>query len=94
MKMILACKYNLYHIYIYDVARLCILIRFIIRDVRRAVLLNIAFNKKTVSHIFDRARDVDASISVYTRTTEEMADFRVLSIGTRVKLLTWGLRDR
>ena len=88
--MILARKYNLYHIYIYDVVRLCILIRFIIRDVRRAVLLNIAFNKKTVSHIFDRARDVDASISVNRRE----ADFRVLSIGTRVKLLTWGLRDR
>ena len=57
--MILARKYNLYYI----VARLCILIRFIIRNVRRSVLLNIEFNEKTVPHIFDRARDVDASIS-------------------------------
>jgi hypothetical protein len=40
-------------------------------------------------------RDVDPNVrcSVYTRTTEEV-DFRVLSIGTREKLLTWGLRDR
>jgi len=87
--MILARKYNLYHIYIYDVARLCVLIRFINRNVRRAVLLNIEFNEKIAPHIFDRARDVDASIrrNVYTRTTEEIADFRVLSIETREKLL-------
>ena len=73
---------------------LCILIQFIIRNVRRAVLLNIEFNEKTVPHIFDRVRDVDASIrrNVYTRTAEEIANFRVLSIETREKLLKWVLQ--
>ena len=87
--MTLACKYNFFMYSIYNIARLCILIQFIIRNVRRAVLLNIEFNEKIAPHIFDRARDVDASIrhNIYTRTTEEIADFRVLSIETREKLL-------
>ena len=72
------------------------MILFNIREVRRAVLLNIEFNEKTIPCIFDRTRDVDASIrrSVYTRSTEEIGDFRVLSIETREKLLKWGLTDR
>ena len=39
-------------------------------------------------------RDVDASIcrNVYTRTAEEIADFCVLSIETREKLLKWVLQ--
>ena len=32
--------------------------------------------------------------NVYTRTAEEIADFRVLSIETREKLLKWGFTDR
>ena len=32
--------------------------------------------------------------NVYTKSAEEVADFRVLSIGTREKLLKWGLTDR
>lgn len=32
--------------------------------------------------------------NVYTKSAEEIDDFRVLSIGTREKLLKWGLTDR
>ena len=94
--MTLACKYNFFMYSIYNIARLCILIRFIIRGVRRAVLLNIEINEKTIPHIFKRARDVDPSIrrSVYTKLAEEIADFRVLSIEAREKLLKWGFTDR
>ena len=49
--MTLACKYNFFMYSIYNIARLCILIRFIIRGVRRAVLLNIEINEKTIPHI-------------------------------------------
>ncbi|CAG8638769.1 14909_t:CDS:10, partial [Funneliformis caledonium] len=65
-------------------------------EVRRAVLLNIEFSEKTIPHIFNRARDIDASIrcNVYTRSTEEIGDFRVLSIEARENLLNLGLTDR
>jgi len=49
--MTLACKYNFFMYSIYNIARLCILIRFIIRNVRHAVLLNIEFNEKIAPHI-------------------------------------------
>ena len=47
-------------------------------------LLNIEINEKTIPYIFDRMRDVDPSIhrSIYTKSAEEIADFRVLSIET------------
>ena len=72
------------------------LILFIIREVRHAILSNIEFNEKTIPYIFDRTRDVDASIrrDVYVRSAEEIGDFRVLSIETQEKLLKWGLTDR
>ncbi|RIA84784.1 nuclear condensing complex subunit [Glomus cerebriforme] len=65
-------------------------------DVRRAVLLNIEFNEKTIPYIFDRMRDIDASIrrDVYTRSAEEIGDFRILTIENRERLLKWGLMDR
>ncbi|CAB5130028.1 unnamed protein product [Rhizophagus irregularis] len=67
-----------------------------IAEVRRAVLLNIDLNENTIPHIFDRTRDADASIrrDVYVRSSEEIGDFRVLSIETREKLLRNGLTDR
>ncbi|GBC05482.1 hypothetical protein RclHR1_06250004 [Rhizophagus clarus] len=67
-----------------------------IADVRRAVLLNIEFKEETISHIFVRARDVDADIrrDVYVRSSGEIRDFRVLSIETREMLLRYGLTDR
>ncbi|CAI2182005.1 16196_t:CDS:10 [Funneliformis geosporum] len=65
-------------------------------EVRRAVLLNIEFSEKTIPYIFNRARDIDASIrcNVYTRSKEEIGDFRVLSIEVRENLLKHGLTDR
>ncbi|CAG8797748.1 3691_t:CDS:2, partial [Cetraspora pellucida] len=65
-------------------------------EVRRAVIYNIEYNEETLAHILQRARDVDPMNrrGVYMKLTEEINDFRVLSIGDREKLLSWGLTDR
>ncbi|OLL22915.1 Condensin complex subunit 3 [Neolecta irregularis DAH-3] len=65
-------------------------------EVRRAVLLNLAQSKITLPYLLERARDLDAINRkyVYSRTLNELGDFRLLSIGKREKLLRWGLRDR
>jgi condensin complex subunit 3 len=46
--------------------------------------------------IIERARDVDAinRRCVYSRSMNEIGDFRILSIGNRERILRWGLRDR
>ncbi|KAK5087654.1 chromosome condensation complex Condensin, subunit G [Exophiala xenobiotica] len=51
-------------------------------EVRRALLLNLPIEPKTLPYLLERARDKDAG------------DFRHLSLSMREKLLRWGLRDR
>ncbi|KAK7206438.1 nuclear condensing complex subunit [Myxozyma melibiosi] len=65
-------------------------------DIRRAALLNIEKNNVTIPYSLERARDMDAATrrSVYTRILPEIGDFRLLSIGMREKILSWGLNDR
>ncbi|KAK9462936.1 nuclear condensing complex subunit [Lipomyces oligophaga] len=65
-------------------------------EVRRTVLLNLEKNNATIPYILERARDVDAITrrSIFNRTLPDIGDFRLLSIGMREKLLSWGLNDR
>jgi len=66
------------------------------REVRRAVLFNLEQTRATILFIIERARDVDAinRRCVYSRSMNEIGDFRILSIGNRERILRWGLRDR
>ncbi|KAK9241367.1 nuclear condensing complex subunit [Lipomyces kononenkoae] len=65
-------------------------------DVRKAVLLNLDKSNITIPYALERARDVDASTRrcVYARVLSDIGDFRLLSIGMREKILSWGLNDR
>ncbi|KAK9362708.1 nuclear condensing complex subunit [Lipomyces starkeyi] len=65
-------------------------------DVRRAVLLNLDKSNITIPYALERARDVDSSTRrcVYARVLSDIGDFRLLSIGMREKVLSWGLNDR
>jgi condensin complex subunit 3 len=65
-------------------------------EVRRAVLFNLEQTRATILFIIERARDVDAinRRCVYSRSMNEIGDFRILSIGNRERILRWGLRDR
>ncbi|CAG8607045.1 14806_t:CDS:2, partial [Racocetra fulgida] len=65
--------------------------KFIGIEVRRAVIYNIEYNEETLAHILQRARDIDPMNrrGVYMKLTEEINDFRVLSIEDREKLLSW-----
>jgi condensin complex subunit 3 len=65
-------------------------------EVRRAVLFNLEQTRSTILFIIERARDVDAinRRCVYSRSMNEIGDFRILSIGNRERILRWGLRDR
>jgi condensin complex subunit 3 len=66
------------------------------REVRRAVLFNLEQTRATILFIIERARDIDAinRRCVYSRSMNEIGDFRILSIGNRERILRWGLRDR
>ena len=65
-------------------------------EVRRAVLFNLEQTRATILFIIERARDVDAinRRCIYSRSMQEIGDFRILSIGNRERILRWGLRDR
>lgn len=65
-------------------------------EVRRAVLFNLEQTRQTILFIIERARDVDAinRRCIYSRSMNEIGDFRILSIGNRERILRWGLRDR
>ncbi|KAK9372420.1 nuclear condensing complex subunit [Lipomyces chichibuensis] len=65
-------------------------------DVRKAVLLNLDRSNITTPYALERARDVDTSTRrcVYARVLSDIGDFRLLSIGMREKVLSWGLNDR
>ena len=65
-------------------------------EVRRSLLLNLPFTPNTLPYLFERARDLDASIrrALYARLLPALGDFRHLSVTHREKLLRWGLRDR
>jgi hypothetical protein len=65
-------------------------------EVRRSVLFNLEQTRATILFIIERARDVDAinRRCVYSRSMNEIGDFRILSIGNRERILRWGLRDR
>jgi condensin complex subunit 3 len=65
-------------------------------EVRRAVLFNLEQTRQTILFIIERARDVDAinRRCIYSRSMNEVGDFRILSIGNRERILRWGLRDR
>ncbi|KAJ8100601.1 nuclear condensing complex subunit [Lipomyces tetrasporus] len=64
-------------------------------EVRRPVLLNLDKSNITIPYVLERARDVDTSTRrcVYTRILPAIGDFRLLSIGMREKILSWGLND-
>ncbi|KAK9468788.1 armadillo-type protein [Lipomyces arxii] len=64
-------------------------------EVRRAVLLNLVLTHTSMPYALERARDMDTATrrSVYSRVLPEIGDFRLLSIGMREKILTWGLND-
>ncbi|KAK9476378.1 nuclear condensing complex subunit [Lipomyces japonicus] len=65
-------------------------------EVRRAVLVNIEKTNETIPYILERARDVDTTTrrAIYSRILTDIGDFRLLSIGMREKILSWGLNDR
>ncbi|KAG9299295.1 hypothetical protein G9A89_013943 [Geosiphon pyriformis] len=65
-------------------------------EVRRAALSYVAHNEKTIPFLLERARDIDPITrrSVYTKTMEVIADFRILKIEDRENLLNCGLTDR
>ena len=65
-------------------------------EVRRAVLFNLEQTRATILFIIERARDIDAinRRCIYSRSMNEIGDFRILSIGNRERILRWGLRDR
>lgn len=67
-------------------------------EVRRAILLNLEWNRSTYSAILERARDVDSRTRrvLYSRRMKSMGggDFRQLTIAERENLLDWGLNDR
>jgi condensin complex subunit 3 len=65
-------------------------------EVRRAILHNIDQTKDTMRYIFERARDIDPMVRriVYRKVLPSLADFRLMRLVEREKLLRWGLRDR
>jgi len=65
-------------------------------EVRRALLLNLPIEPKTLPYLLERARDKDAGVrrSLYAKLVPNLGDFRHLSLSMREKLLRWGLRDR
>ncbi|KAJ9661173.1 chromosome condensation complex Condensin, subunit G [Neophaeococcomyces mojaviensis] len=65
-------------------------------DVRKALLLNLPIEPKTLPYLLERARDKDAPTrrALYAKLMPNLGDFRHLSLSMREKLLRWGLRDR
>ncbi|KAK5086899.1 chromosome condensation complex Condensin, subunit G [Lithohypha guttulata] len=65
-------------------------------DVRKALLLNLPIEPKTLPYLLERARDKDAAVRrvMYAKLMPNLGDFRHLSMSMREKLLRWGLRDR
>lgn len=65
-------------------------------NVRKALLLNLPIEPKTLPYLLERARDKDAGVrrSLYAKLMPNLGDFRHLSLSMREKLLRWGLRDR
>ncbi|KAK5944458.1 chromosome condensation complex Condensin, subunit G [Knufia obscura] len=65
-------------------------------EVRKALLLNLPIEPKTLPYLLERARDKDAGVRVklYSKLMPNLGDFRHLSLSMREKLLRWGLRDR
>lgn len=59
-------------------------------------MFNLEQTRSTILFIIERARDVDAinRRCIYSRSMNEIGDFRILSIGNRERILRWGLRDR
>ncbi|KAK9324433.1 nuclear condensing complex subunit [Lipomyces orientalis] len=64
-------------------------------EVRRSVLLDLDKSNITIPYVLERARDIDTSTRrcVYARILPAIGDFRLLSIGMREKILSWGLND-
>lgn len=65
-------------------------------DVRKALLMNLPVEPKTLPYLLERARDKDAAVRriMYGKLMPNLGDFRHLSTSMREKLLRWGLRDR
>lgn len=65
-------------------------------DVRKALLMNLPVEPKTLPFLLERARDKDAAVRriMYAKLMPNLGDFRHLSTSMREKLLRWGLRDR
>lgn len=65
-------------------------------DVRKALLMNLPVEPKTLPYLLERARDKDAAVRriMYAKLMPSLGDFRHLSTSMREKLLRWGLRDR
>ncbi|CAG8582778.1 2255_t:CDS:10, partial [Paraglomus occultum] len=65
-------------------------------EVRRAVLTHIDYNENTMPKVLERAHDTDATIRkyVFSKSLDELEDFRFLSIDEREQVLRWGLSDR
>ncbi|KAK9447851.1 nuclear condensing complex subunit [Limtongia smithiae] len=65
-------------------------------EVRRTTMYNIEKRRETIPYVLERARDTDTATrrAVHSRILAEIGDFRLLSIGMREKILSWGLQDR
>ncbi|OWB75857.1 hypothetical protein B5S32_g4 [[Candida] boidinii] len=65
-------------------------------EVRRAAVLQLENNKLTRPYILERARDVNSTNRriIYSKVLKTFKDFRTIPSNERIKLLTWGLRDR
>ncbi|CAG8544549.1 9035_t:CDS:10 [Paraglomus brasilianum] len=65
-------------------------------EVRRAVLTHIDYNENTMPKVLERAHDTDTTIRkyVFSKSLDELEDFRFLSIEEREQVLRWGLSDR